>query len=64
MISAHLAALLASLAILVMTLPLWPISWLVKRRYPNRADSGEARRLGRRNSPDWIGLRDVSSVST
>jgi hypothetical protein len=45
MMSAHFAALLASLAIFATTLLLWPISWLVKRRYPDGGDSGEVRRL-------------------
>jgi CubicO group peptidase (beta-lactamase class C family) len=41
----NLSVLLGSLAILALTVLLWPISWLVKRRYPQPADSTEVRRL-------------------
>jgi CubicO group peptidase (beta-lactamase class C family) len=41
----NLSILLGSLAILALTVLLWPISWLVKRRYPQPADSAEVRRL-------------------
>jgi CubicO group peptidase (beta-lactamase class C family) len=41
----NLSVLLGSLAILTLTVLLWPISWLVKRRYPHPADPPEVRRL-------------------
>ena len=40
----YVSALLVSLAILALTLLLWPISWLLTRRYPRLADSTEVRR--------------------
>lgn len=50
----NLGVLLASLAILAVTLLVWPISWLLKRRYPNAADSSTPW-SGRCNSPDrWL----------
>lgn len=41
----NLSVLVGSLVILALTVLLWPISWLVKRRYPHPADSTEVRRL-------------------
>ena len=41
----NLTVLLSSLVILALAVLLWPISWLVKRRYPQPADSREVRRL-------------------
>jgi CubicO group peptidase (beta-lactamase class C family) len=41
----NLSVLLVSLAILAVTVLLWPISWLVKRHYPRTASSAEVRRL-------------------
>jgi CubicO group peptidase (beta-lactamase class C family) len=41
----NLSVLLGSLAVLTLTVLLWPISWLVKRRYPHPADPPEVRRL-------------------
>jgi CubicO group peptidase (beta-lactamase class C family) len=41
----NLSVLLGSFVILGLTVLLWPISWLVKRRYSPAADSTEVRRL-------------------
>src|SRR5262249_27260399 len=41
----NLSVLVASFAILALTVLLWPISWLVKRHYHLPADSAEVRRL-------------------
>jgi hypothetical protein len=41
----NLSILLGSLALLALTVVAWPISWLVKRRYPQAAESGVVRRL-------------------
>jgi hypothetical protein len=46
----NLTVLLASLAILVLAVVLWPIAVLVRRRYGRAPDSSEVRRLRR-----WIG---------
>jgi CubicO group peptidase (beta-lactamase class C family) len=41
----NLSVLLGSLLILALAVLLWPISWLVKRRYPQPADATRVRRL-------------------
>jgi len=46
----NLTVLLGSLVILALTVALWPIAVLVRRRYTRPPDSGDVRRLRR-----WIG---------